>query len=162
MGAISNTLRKIRKFGFYIPLSNLLLNYGNRLLSEKHKESINAHRNKRIQTFLKPIIDIVSCSSQNSLGEVTESPKIWVCWLQGEKQMPEIVKVCLESIRRNSNGHEVIVLDKMNLNGYVTLPDVVIKLYSEGKIKHAHFADLIRIYLLSKGRFVVRCNYVSS
>lgn len=150
MGKIRNTLKKIFRFGPYIPLSNIFLNLGNRFFSDKCQENIHARRNKKIQSFLKPIIEQVSEDNQIADSPETESPIIWVCWLQGEKNMPEIAKVCLESIRKNSNGHEVVLLDNGNIKSYVQLPEVVTQLHAEGKIKHAHFADLIRIYLLAQ------------
>ena len=36
--------------------------------------------------------------------------KIWMCWWQGEENAPEIVRACIDSVRRNAGEHEVIVI----------------------------------------------------
>ena len=39
---------------------------------------------------------------------------IWVCWWQGEKKMPDIVKVCYSSICRHADNHPVILITEKN------------------------------------------------
>lgn len=80
-----------------------------------------------------------------------ESNKIWICWFQGEEQAPEIVRTCIQSIRRYYPDKEIIVLDDNNLSNYVVLPDYIIRKRKLGRISNAHYSDLIRIDLL--------CNY---
>lgn len=46
-------------------------------------------------------------------------PKIFVYWDQGEENAPILVKRCISSVRKNSNGHEVIVLNKDNLFDWI-------------------------------------------
>ena len=45
--------------------------------------------------------------------------KIFVLWFQGEKNAPQLVKMCIDSMRKNSNGHEIVVLDRENLDKWV-------------------------------------------
>lgn len=75
--------------------------------------------------------------------------KIWVFWWSGEKEAPEIVKACIKSIRRNSNGHEVIVLNKDNYTDYVDMPEYVLKKRNQGIISLANFSDILRLSLLA-------------
>lgn len=42
--------------------------------------------------------------------------KIWMCWWQGEENAPEIVRACIDSVRRNAGGHEVVVITDENLS----------------------------------------------
>ncbi|MGN1203332.1 MAG: capsular polysaccharide synthesis protein [Eubacterium sp.] len=79
-----------------------------------------------------------------------DSRKIWVFWWTGEDSAPEIVKACIRSIRRNANGHDVVMLDRSNYQNYITLPKVIIDKHDKGIIGHAHFSDIIRLSLLSK------------
>ena len=74
---------------------------------------------------------------------------IWVLWWQGEEKAPDIVKACIQSIRKNANGHEVIILSKENYQSYVTLPDKIIKKHDAGIIGHAFYSDMIRLDLLA-------------
>jgi hypothetical protein len=76
--------------------------------------------------------------------------KIWVCWLQGHTQAPALVKSCMESIRKNSAGRDVVEINEENLSTYIALPDYINTKYKEGKITRTHFSDIIRIFLLAE------------
>lgn len=39
--------------------------------------------------------------------------KIWICWWQGLENAPEIVKACVESIRRNAGGYDVVCITEL-------------------------------------------------
>lgn len=75
---------------------------------------------------------------------------IWVFWWQGEETAPDIVKLCINSIRKNSNGHDVVLLSQNNYLDYVDIPQLIIDKHEKGIIKHAFFADIVRCSLLSK------------
>ncbi len=74
--------------------------------------------------------------------------KIWVCWLQGFDSAPDIVRACLNSLRQNLPGYEIVTLDETNLHDYVQLPDFVEDKYRRGIIPRAHYTDLVRLELL--------------
>ena len=76
-----------------------------------------------------------------------ENEKIFSIWLQGEEQAPDLVKAVYRSIRRNCK-QELIVLDEKSIFDYITLPDVIVQKYKDGKIHRAHFADICRVELL--------------
>ena len=63
-----------------------------------------------------------------------EKEYIWQCWLQGREAAPPLVKNCLDSVARD----------------YVELPDFILRKRQAGIIGNAHFADVLRIYLLAK------------
>lgn len=101
-----------------------------------------------IKNYLKrylPAIEDIESSK-----EKTSAKKIWVCWLQGEKNAPEIVKKCIESVRNHSNGSSVIVVDNSNIEQFVRLPDYIYKKLEKGYISNTHFSDILRVVLLSK------------
>ena len=75
---------------------------------------------------------------------------VWVCWLQGEEKMPEMVRLCYKSILANANGHEVVLLTGENYRDYVVMPHIAMRRYREGTLSHAHFADIIRMNLLAQ------------
>ena len=79
-------------------------------------------------------------------------PKIiWWSWLQGEEKAPELVKVCLQSIRQNiTEDYEIKIITRDNLNEYIQLPQIILDKFDLGWIKGAQFADIIRLNLLSK------------
>ncbi len=85
---------------------------------------------------------------KNSLNSPSGAP-IWFCWLQGMENAPELVKVCLESLRA-SIREDIIVLDAQNYTDYVTLPEYVTRKYRKGIIPPALFSDMLRLELLIK------------
>ena len=103
-----------------------------------------------IETKCKNIIDSAKeyQPAKNNSNEFEKA--IWVFWWTGKSNAPEIVKACIKSIRRNSNGHKVIVIDKDNIDNYVTFPDYINEKHKQGKIGHAHYSDIVRMSLLSK------------
>ena len=76
--------------------------------------------------------------------------KIWICWLQGEKNMPDIVKVCIGSIKKyKPENMDIIILDEDSIKDYIKFPDYIILKREKDYIKSAQFSDLLRISLLS-------------
>ena len=74
---------------------------------------------------------------------------IWVCWWQGEEQMPEVVRICYASLRKYANGHPVRMITKDNYQQYVEMPEWVMNKFNAGIISITHFSDLLRLTLLS-------------
>lgn len=79
-----------------------------------------------------------------------QEPPIWVCWLQGEENMPEIVRICYKSLLKHSASKTVNLVTAENLKEYIQVPDFVKEHLDKGKISRTHFADYIRIMLLAK------------
>jgi len=79
-----------------------------------------------------------------------QSNKVWICWLQGIENAPEIVKLCYESVKKYMSDREIIVITKDNLDQYVHFPDYILEKWKKGVIINAHFSDLLRLELLIK------------
>lgn len=79
-----------------------------------------------------------------------KSNKIWICWFQGIENAPELVKACYNSVVKNYNDKEIIVLTEENYKQYVDIPEYILKKWEKGYITFAHFSDILRIELLSK------------
>lgn len=75
--------------------------------------------------------------------------KIWICWWQGLDNAPEIVKACVDSIKRNAGQYEVICITEDNYSDYVKFPDWVEKKRKENIISRTIYSDLLRLNLLS-------------
>lgn len=75
---------------------------------------------------------------------------IWVCWFQGEENMPPLVKQCYKLLLQNSNGHEVVLLTNENIREYVEIPKEIYDKVDSGKMLLAHFSDILRMCLLAK------------
>ena len=79
-----------------------------------------------------------------------ESNFIWVCWLQGLENAPELVKKCYESVKRWYPDNDIVLITKENFRDYVDIPEYVISKWEKGKILNAHFSDILRLALLIK------------
>lgn len=105
---------------------------------------------KRIKNKLKKYFVIHSKPScVSTLNQ--QSKVIWWLWYQGSKNAPEIVKMCLSSVKHYAEimNYAVIELDEKNLFEYVNLPEKLISKWKSGKIGAANFSDIIRVDLLA-------------
>ena len=75
---------------------------------------------------------------------------IWICWWQGLDNAPELVKVCVESIKKNAGNHRVIVLTEDNYKQYVEIPSWIEDKKEKGIISRTHYSDILRLILLSQ------------
>lgn len=147
---IKNFIRKVRRFGWYIPVTNLILTYGQRFFSAKSLQCILEKRTRKIQDVLLQSVTFSAELEDTGVEKHGKEAPIWFFWLQGEENLPPIPKLCLQSIRKHANGHEVIVLSADNYKEYVNIPDILIEKYRLGRIKAAHFADILRVELLAQ------------
>lgn len=79
---------------------------------------------------------------------MTLNQPIWVFWWQGVENAPKLIKLCIDSIKKNSCGHEVILLDKKNISKYTNIPDYIFKKLERNIISITHFSDILRSCLL--------------
>lgn len=77
---------------------------------------------------------------------------IWVCWLQGEENMPELVRMCYNNLKNKVTDSDIkiILLSHGNINQYVDIPEYIRIKYKKGFISNAHFSDILRFKLLRK------------
>lgn len=116
-------------------------------LLKKHEIMLNYYK-KTFDNFLKQYDYTQNKTLMNS--ESPYSNCIWVCWWQGLDKAPELVKVCVESIKRNAGDHPVIVLTEENYKNYVDIPQWVEEKKNRGIITRTNYSDLLRLSLLSK------------
>lgn len=74
---------------------------------------------------------------------------IWICWLQGIENAPDLVKICIESVKRNlPDSFRIVILTEENFNDYIHLPLFILKKLNKGIITKTHFSDILRAGLL--------------
>lgn len=76
------------------------------------------------------------------------SNKVWVCWLQGMEDAPEIVKKCYQSLLDNLNDREIILLTNDNYKDWVSFPAHIQEKIDNGTITRTHMTDFLRLELL--------------
>lgn len=74
---------------------------------------------------------------------------IWICWWQGLDNAPDIVKACVNSIKKNAGGHKVVIITDENYKDFVTFPTFIEEKYKKGIISKTHLSDLLRLKLLA-------------
>lgn len=74
---------------------------------------------------------------------------IWICWFQGEKDMPPIVRDCYNSVKRHAGLHPINLITIDNYKEYVTIPQYIISKLENNEISYTHFSDVIRNNILA-------------
>lgn len=80
----------------------------------------------------------------------THSNKVWVCWMQGMENAPELVQRCYQSLKDNLKDREIVLITSSNLKDYTDFPQYILEKYEQGLITHTHFSDLLRVELLCR------------
>lgn len=82
---------------------------------------------------------------------VTNNGPIWVCWWQGEENMPELVRMCYQQLLKSTTPeHPVILIHRENYKNYVEIPDYLLEKQNKGNISLTHFCDALRLCLLAE------------
>lgn len=131
-----------------------------------------------VKTTLKPLLQLYASYSDaiDSMKSLAEDfyqkddfqgkIPVWVCWWQGEEEAPELVKLCLEKIRRYIPRKKAVlrVITLENCMEYVTFTDSILRKYQEGKITLTHLSDLLRAELLYRygGMWIDATYYTAS
>ena len=111
--------------------------------------AINNRRLKKLRKWNKKFIaDFLVREEKNKVRKI--SNKVWVLWLQGMGNAPEIVKICYESLKIHLRNREIILLTEENYRDYVSFPEFIQRKIDMGLITRTHFSDLLRLELLEK------------
>lgn len=76
---------------------------------------------------------------------------IWVCWWQGEDNMPILVKQCYKRLLNAAPvDRNVILITKYNYDKYADIPDYILRKVEKKIISITHLSDILRMTLLAK------------
>lgn len=117
--------------------------FGGRKAIFRRHEEIKRYIKLNFASVLNKYKDAVYPESQSF-----DNRMIWVCWLQGEANMPDIVRTCYNSVKANANGREVVLITNENVEKYISIPKFIKDKVNNGKMSRTHLADYIRISLL--------------
>ena len=101
------------------------------------------------QFLLKSYIQEVE-SEKITLSGKNKTFRIWQYWDTGINNAPDLVKACVASVDRYCKDYERVLLDDKSIKDYIEIPERVYRLKEKGLISTAHFADIVRTYLLYK------------
>lgn len=82
---------------------------------------------------------------------IGEKTPIWVCWFQGEKSMPDIVKMCYGNLQTKIDPEvaQVILIAEENFRDYIDLDESIYQKVKVGLLTYTNLSDLIRSNLLA-------------
>lgn len=93
----------------------------------------------------KPIYEIGKQNTESSPYDGS----IWIYW-DNPSAMPAIVRSCISSIYKNSDGKRIVIINENNLQEYIHIEKHIIEKYKVGLITRTHFSDIVRTSLLAK------------
>lgn len=144
----------LNEFGFFITYNELYLRvvgkiFGNNSIIWKKASAI---KYEKINNYLKDEFgEIISkYKYSEEVNRIKKDDPIWVFWAQGIENAPSIVKLCVDSIKKNAGEHPVNILNNENYENYVQINSNIKKKYQEGYISIVHFSDVLRFNLLAQ------------
>lgn len=105
--------------------------------------------NPVVKRFIRKYIRVVHKSSKIQL-KVNSSNTVWICWWQGSKEIPAVVRMCIESIYRHKGKNHVQIVTKDNYYQFVKFPDHVLAALENNRISMTLFSDILRFTLLAE------------
>ena len=98
--------------------------------------------------------DLIKKYSQAVIDEKNCPPvkdyQIYFCWLQGEENLPPIVRCCYNSLKQNAGRYKIVFIDEKNFSKYVDIAPHIMEKFRAGKITRTHFSDILRVNLLER------------
>ena len=120
-----------------------------RFVYKKDRELLNQHRAyKKIEKFCQH--NYSSVKANFVLHEKNETRDIWVLWLQGWDNVPEIVGKCRESLVNVANDFTIHYIDHNWIKNNLNIPQQIEKKFEKGIIGNAHYSDIVRLFILYK------------
>ncbi len=123
----------------------------NRLKYKNHLDFLKADRPYKFNFLRRHYGHILKkCKEKPTISTPNHGP-IWVCWWQGEDKMPDIVRFCYESLKRNApSGRDIILLSQNNYKEYVDIPEYILYKKDKKLMLLNHFSDILRMAILAK------------
>ncbi|WP_273754870.1 capsular polysaccharide synthesis protein [Leuconostoc mesenteroides] len=114
--------------------------------------TITNHTDRMVQEYIFSKYNEVFKNFENVHFDKAQQPDkiIWTAWFQGESNAPISIQYALESIKRHAKEYRVIVITNANLKNFIDIPDNIESAVQQKKISLAHYADWIRLKLLSE------------
>lgn len=142
-GFWENFFSEYKNFGFGFSFSYRIIG---RLKGKRYKnEVVTNYLKKKLSSVIAKYSEYTEVPST-----IAEDAPIWVCWWQGEQNMPPIVAACYRSLKTHAGTHPVNLITFENLNDYIAFPSYIIEKQKEGKITLTHLSDILRFALLAE------------
>ena len=124
----------------------VVLRYPDKTVRKQMRKNLIVNAEKK---YLRRYLDVLQNEQQKKI--TGNSPKIiWICWLQGEENMPPIVKKCLQSVRKFCPEYKIIILTDKNIPEFIAFPEYIAERRQAGEMTNTHFSDILRVSLLAE------------
>lgn len=123
-----------------------LASYGMPLFDEIYQNYIK----HKIKSDYADIISEYQAIDYKPIPQTGNYP-IWIFWWQGIDKMPEVVRICYNSVLENAGEHPVNVITEDNYKEFIaglSNLDGILEHLRQKHIIYAHFSDIVRCYLL--------------
>ena len=127
----------------------------NNPLSPKARATIA--RNEKISAFLQDKYSALINKYAPAVINDKTCPKvvpkdyqIYFCWLQGEENLPPLIRCCYNSLKQNAGRYKIVFIDEKNFSDYVDIAPHIMDKFRAGKITRTHFSDILRVNLLER------------
>ena len=141
-GMISRSFQKGDTFPKMICLLMMMLGYSNKNLQ------ILEVRNKMHQKIEKKYRSVLQQIDYPDTFTCDGMENIWICWLQGLNEAPELVKLCVASVKKHHPEKKIHIITENNFQQYATLPGFIIEKWKNKFISNTHFSDILRMQIL--------------
>lgn len=123
----------------------------NRIRYRNHLDFLKADRPYKFQFIRRHYAHLIEKCKQNPISNKPNEGPIWVCWWQGEEQMPDIIRLCYASLKKNApSNRPLILLHSENYYKYADIPRYIIDKFEKKVMSIIHFTDILRMTLLAK------------
>lgn len=124
-------------------------------LRHKVRYMLNPLNDKRVERYFREQYVLPLKDDFHKLPTTRQANEnieyIWQCWLQGIEQAPNLVKMCLQSVEKyKKSNQKIVIITNDNYSDFIKLPPTIIAKWKQGIIHPAHFADILRVNLLTK------------
>ena len=117
--------------------------------NDADKRKVKMFKNRDIESKLEYYKKF---SLDNKIYQHTHiySNNIYWCWMQGIDKAPILYQATFNSVKKNCNKHNIIIVNQTNINQYVKFPSYILEKYNLKLFSDTHFSDLLRLELLIK------------
>lgn len=144
-----------RQFGWNVSFYSTAFKFFHKRFEEyKVTDFFNKKKDNSILQYLQKkygnlIIEETS-KIENQSNLIVREKYIWICWWQGEDQMPLIVQRCYKSVVEHSKSYKVVLITKYNYKEFVHIPQYVLSKLETNSFSLTHFSDILRVSLLAE------------
>lgn len=135
-------VKNIKKHGLIKGYRNLKF-LNNRINAQEDLKKYLPLLEKQISPLIKNYTD-----KSTDLENAPIEKNIFVFWWDGLESAPDIVKLCISSIKRNYKDYNTIVITKNNFKKYSHINENILQDFKKGKISIQTFSDILRFNLL--------------